>query len=84
MPNADNVQAMKEKFVSQAHAYVAACKTQHKRIDVRDLETFKKYNVDWFSVVYNPQGYLEVDFIVFKDNSSYGKKDGIDMTFMGS
>jgi hypothetical protein len=84
MPNADNVQAKKEKLVSQAHAYARACKAEHKHIDVRDLETFKKYNVDWFSVSYNPQGYLEVDFIVFKDNSSYGKKDGIDMTFMGS
>jgi hypothetical protein len=86
MPNADAIRKKEKvkKHESLAHAYSAAVKGYHYYPDLMKLENFKRFSVDWFSVSYNKQGFLEVVYVVFEDQSAIDKYEGIDMTWMAS
>ena len=83
MPNADAIKK-KQKHESLAHAYAAAIKAYHCQPNLMNLDTFKRFSVDWFSVSYNMQGFLEIVYVVFADQSAYEKNEGVDMTWMES
>lgn len=63
---------------TDAERYAARMKATHRKPNLLDQDTFRGLNVSWFSTVLNPQGYFEVDYIEFKDQSVYCKFNGID------
>lgn len=66
--------------MSQAEDFAEVVKENHAVPDVLDVDVFRANDIDWFSVNYNSQGFLQVDNIFFKDGSTYSKGGYVDNT----